>query len=117
MRMRLLSMFALSVALVSQLALAQPPQANVMTIAQANDRCMTTYAVRMTKTDATDEVIFASATEGCKNLNEQLYAAIDREYPAAQANELKSQLGAQAKPNFMNLLQKIRSDRAKRGSN
>jgi ABC-type cobalamin/Fe3+-siderophores transport system ATPase subunit len=110
-------MFALSVAFASQPALAQSPQANAMTLAQANDRCMTTFAVRMTKTDATDDAIFSSAIEGCKDLKAQLDAAIANEYPAAQADELKSQLDAQAKPNFLNLLQKIRSDRAKRGGN
>ena len=88
-----------------------------MLLAQANDRCMTTYAVRMTKTDATDDTIFASAVEGCKELQSQLYAAIDGEYPAPQATELKGQLDARAKPDFLALLQKIRTDRAQRAGN
>lgn len=88
-----------------------------MMLAQANDRCMTTYAVRLTRTDATDEAIFASAVEGCAELKSQLYAALDKEYPAAQASELKGQLDAAARPNFLNLLQKIRNDRAQRAGN
>ncbi|SEH19748.1 hypothetical protein SAMN05428974_3628 [Sphingopyxis sp. YR583] len=92
-------------------------QANAMLLAQANDRCMTTYAVRMTKTDATDDAIFAAATEGCKELKAQLFGAIDKEYPADQASGLKSQLDAAEKPNFMKLLQKIRTDRLQRGAN
>lgn len=90
---------------------AQPSQANAMMLAQANDRCMTTYAVRMTKTDAADDAIFAAATEGCKDLKSQLFSAIDKEYPADQASSLKSQLDAAEKPNFIKLLQKIRTDR------
>lgn len=117
MRPFLAAGFALGAALASHSALAQSGQANAMMLAQANDRCMTTYAVRMTGTDATDEAIFASATEGCKALKSQLYSAIDAEYPAAQAGELKGQLEAQAKPNFLNLLQKIRADRARRAGN
>jgi hypothetical protein len=88
-----------------------------MMLAQANDRCMTTYAVRMTKTDATDDAIFAAATEGCKELRAQLFGAIDKEYPADQASGLKSQLDAAEKPNFIKLLQKIRADRLQRGGN
>ncbi len=96
---------------------AQTAQANAMMLAQANDRCMTTYAVRMTKTDAADDAIFAAATEGCKDLKSQLFSAIDKEYPADQANGLKSQLDAAEKPNFIKLLQKIRTDRLQRGGN
>ncbi|MDZ3833472.1 MAG: hypothetical protein U0S50_16895 [Sphingopyxis sp.] len=96
---------------------AQTAQADAMMLAQANDRCMTTYAVRMTKTDATDDAIFAAATEGCKELRAQLFGAIDKEYPADQASGLKSQLDAAEKPNFIKLLQKIRADRLQRGGN
>ena len=96
---------------------AQTAQANAMMLAQANDRCMTTYAVRMTKTDAADDAIFAAANEGCKDLKSQLFSAIDREYPADQASSLKSQLDAAEKPNFIKLLQKIRTDRLQRAGN
>jgi hypothetical protein len=109
--------FTLGLALLSQSAMAQPTQANAMMLAQANDRCMTTYAVRMTKTDAADDAIFAAATEGCKDLKSQLFSAIDKEYPADQASGLKSQLDAAEKPNFIKLLQKIRTDRLQRGGN
>lgn len=103
--------------MIAGAAYAQPAPANAMMLAQANDRCMTTYAVRMTKTDAADDAIFAAATEGCKKLKTQLFSAIDKEYPVDQASGLKSQLDAAAKPNFMTLLQKIRTDRLQRGGN
>lgn len=108
---------ALGATLFIGTAHAQPAQANAMMLAQANDRCMTTYAVRMTKTDVADDAIFAAATEGCKELKAQLFGAIDKEYPADQANGLKSQLDAAERPNFLKLLQKIRTDRLQRGGN
>jgi|SRR4028119_1688098 hypothetical protein len=101
-------------AVLTPSAFAQPAPANAMILAQANDRCMTTYAVRLTRTDATDEAIFKSAVEGCAKLKGQLYTAIHNEYPTAQASELTVQLDAAAKPNFLNLLRRIRSDRAQR---
>ncbi|MHA4838085.1 hypothetical protein [Sphingopyxis sp. MSC1_008] len=107
----------LGATLLSGAVHAQTAQANAMMLAQASDRCMTTYAVRMTKTDAADDAIFAAATEGCKDLKSQLFGAIDKEYPADQASGLKSQLDAAEKPNFMKLLQKIRTDRQQRGGN
>lgn len=108
---------ALGTTLFIRPAHAQPAQANAMMLAQANDRCMTTYAVRMTKADVADDAIFAAATEGCKELKAQLFGAIDKDYPSNQANGLKSQLDAAENPNFMNLLQKIRIDRLQRGGN
>ncbi|AQA00519.1 hypothetical protein BWQ93_20185 [Sphingopyxis sp. QXT-31] len=107
----------MSPTLVAGAVHAQPAQANAMMLAQANDRCMTTYAVRMTKTDVADDAIFAAATEGCKDLKSQLFGAIDKEYPVDQASGLKSQLDTAEKPNFMKLLQKIRTDRQRRGGN
>lgn len=107
----------LGTAMLSATVHAQPAEADAMMLAQANDRCMTTYAVRMTKTDAADDAIFAAAADGCKGLKAQLLGAIDKEYPADQANGLKSQLAAAEKPNFMKLLQKIRTDRQQRGGN
>jgi hypothetical protein len=85
-----------------------------MMLAQAQDRCMTTYAVRLTRTSATDEAIYADARSGCGTLASQLHAAIAKEYPADQAAELLATLDAQARPNFMALLQRIRADRAAR---
>ena len=76
---------------------------------------MATYAVRLTKTEAADEAIYSSATEGCKELKGQLHASIAREYPG-QAEELITALEAQAKPNFLQMLQKIRTDRQNRSS-
>lgn len=90
---------------------ASPEQPNAALLAQAQDRCMVTYAVRLTKTAATDPAIFSEAELGCKTLKQQLYAAITKEYAADQAAELTTMLDAQAKPNFLTLLQRIRTDR------
>lgn len=96
---------------------AQPAQPSAMTLAQAHDRCMTTYAVRLTKTAATDEAIYAEAVAGCKAVQDLLGAAIAKEYTPAQAAELTAMLEAQAKPNFLTLLQRIRTDRLSRAGN
>ncbi|WP_203310371.1 hypothetical protein [Sphingomonas beigongshangi] len=105
------------IALAAQSAAAPEPQANPQVIAQALDRCMATYAVRMTKTDASDETIFAEATRGCVQLNEQFKAAINAQVPAPQASAFIKQMDATAKPNFMVMLAKIRRDRAARAAN
>jgi len=96
---------------------AEPAEPGAMVLAQAQDRCMATYAVRLTKTSATDEGIYAEAVSGCKDLNGQLIAAIAREYSPAQAAELTAAMEAQAKPNFLKLLQRIRADRLQRAGN
>ena len=90
---------------------AQPVQTNPQVIAQAYDRCMATYAVRLSRTEATDEEIFVQATRGCQSLDDQLTAAINAQVPAAQAAQLLQAMDAQAKPNFMAMLERIRSDR------
>jgi hypothetical protein len=95
-------------------ASAQQDQANIQIIAQAQDRCMATHAVRLTKTDASDENIYAQATSSCRSLNEQLVAAIKAQLPPEEAAEILGQLQTQAKPNFMSMLTKIRADRARR---
>ena len=95
-------------------AQAQPDAAM---LAQAVDRCMTTYAVRLTRTEATDEAIFTEATQGCGPLSGQLNAAIAREYGADQSRELLATIAASARPNFMQLLQRIRADRQNRANN
>ena len=107
----------LGAVLSAEPAFAQTAQPNAMMLAQANDRCMATYAVRMTKTDATDETIFADATAECKAIDDQLSVAIAKEYSAEQAKELTAMLSAQAKPNFMTMLQKMRTDRLNRTGN
>ncbi|MEH3122491.1 MAG: hypothetical protein PGN16_11015 [Sphingomonas phyllosphaerae] len=86
-------------------------------VAQALDRCMTTYAVRLTKTEATDEAIFADATRACSALDEQLKGALKEKLPPAQASDLIAQMDASSKPNFMALIAKIRRDRAARSAN
>ena len=78
---------------------------------------MTTYAVRMTMTAATDEAIYADAVSGCSAVKNALGAAIVRDYPADRAAELNALLDAQAKPNFLALLQRIRADRLSRARN
>lgn len=96
---------------------SEPTPPSAMLLAQAHDRCMATHAVRLTRTAATDEEIYAEALEGCKALHEQLGAAVEREYLPEQAAQLTTSLQAQAKPNFLALLQRIRADRAKRAGN
>lgn len=100
--------------LIAQVASAQLPQTDVPTLAQALDRCMATYAVRLTRTDAADEAIFASAVEGCKQIDTELRTAVRRNVDAAQADAALKQWDEQAKPNFMSLLTRIRTDRAAR---
>lgn len=96
---------------------AEPAQPKAQLLAQAHDRCMTTYAVRLTYTAATDEAIYSEAVSGCSAVKNELGAAISREYPADRAAELTALLEAQAKPNFLTLLQRIRTDRLGRVRN
>jgi hypothetical protein len=103
-------------ALAVQPAFAQPTQSNVATLAQALDRCMATYAVRLTKTGMADEAIYRAAADGCKQIEADLTAAVRRDIPAAQGNAALAQWKEQAKPNFVALLQRIRADRAAQGA-
>lgn len=105
-----------SLALAGQPAVARVGPSAAM-LAQAQDRCMTTFAVRLSRTTATDEAIFAKADAGCTSLKQQLGAAIAREYSADQAAALTATLDAQAKPNFLALVQRIRTDRRDRAGN
>ena len=105
----------ISLLMAGQPAAGPETQAGVAILAQSYDRCMATYAVRLTRTDADDDRIFASATEGCRPLKDQLLAAIPREYPPDQARELVATIEASARPNFLAMLQRIRADRAARG--
>jgi hypothetical protein len=107
----LLALFA------AQPAAAPEAQPKVPILAGAMDRCMATYAVRLTWTETADEDIFSQATEGCRPLADQLHAAIARDYPADQARELVAALQANARPNFLALLQRIRADRQRRAGN
>ena len=104
-----------ALALAAQSTQAAPPGA--MLLAQAHDRCMTTYAVRLTRTAATDDAIYAEAVAGCKGLKDQLSAGIARDYAPTQAAELTAALESQARPNFLTLLQRIRADRISRAGN
>ena len=104
----LISLFAV------QQAIAQQPQPSVQIIAQAYDRCMATYAVRLTRTAATDEDIFMQASQSCLSLKVQLTAAINTQLPPAQATETLQAIDATAEPNFIAMLARIRSDRARR---
>lgn len=96
---------------------AQPAQPDAQLLAQAHDRCMTTYAVRLTKTAATDEAIYSEAVSGCSAVKNALGAAIARDFAVDRAAELAALLEAQAKPNFLALLQRIRTDRLNRVRN
>lgn len=111
-----ISMVLVGISLM-QAAAPADVQPDVATLAQAVDRCMATHAVRLTRTDAADEAIFAQATEGCAPLKDQLLAAITRGYSADQAQQLQAAIEANARPNFMRLLQRIRSDRQNRAAN
>ena len=108
--MRNISNLLVAAALSAGAPVAAQPDVDL--VAQAADRCMVTYAVRLTKTEATDEEIFAAATAGCKTLNDEFDAAVTATFPAEQAAEMKAASAAQAKPNFLQLLQRIRADRA-----
>jgi hypothetical protein len=103
------------VAMTAGVGLQQPGTVGgpeTIMLAQAHDRCMTTYAVRLSSTATDDEAIYSEAAAGCKELEKQLGSVLLREYPPAQAAELTELLELQSKPNFMSLLQRIRTDRA-----
>lgn len=99
--------------LALQPATAQQPEPNVQILAQAYDRCMATSAVRLTRTAATDQDIFRQASQACLSLGGQLRAAIEAQLPPEQAAELLRSMDAQAEPNFMTMLARIRSDRSR----
>lgn len=77
---------------------------------------MATYAVRLTRTPASDEAIYAEAAQGCLPLKTRLVDAIRAQVPPAEAAPVLASLETSAKPNFMAMLARIRSDRAKRES-
>ena len=98
-------------------AYGQQPEPTLMMVAQAQDRCMTTYAVRLSKETADDEAIYERAEAGCSELDTKLDAAIQRDVPAAKQAEIRAMLANSKKPNFMAMIAKIRSDRASRAAN
>ncbi|MDV3457909.1 hypothetical protein RZN05_13015 [Sphingomonas sp. HF-S4] len=102
---------------LSGLQQAPAPQAQVQLdpqiIAQAADRCMATHAVRSSRTSTDDEAIYAQARLSCAPLNDQLAIALRARLAPAQAAEALRTLDAQAKPNFMAMIARIRSDRAR----
>jgi len=113
MRMKISAAALLMVFAAQQIA-AQELQPNVMVLAQALDRCMATQAVRLTRTEATDTEILAQARQSCLGLNEQFRAAVNAQLPAADAVEMLRSIDQQAEPNFIAMLSRIRSDRARR---
>lgn len=115
MSIRIFAAFSVTLlAAFGQAASAQAPS-KMMILAQAQDRCMTTHAVRQTRTSTDDRAIYEFARTECEGLQQQLDASIDLELPAEQAKAVKEQMRAQSKPNFLSLVAKIRSDRAERG--
>jgi hypothetical protein len=98
---------------LAQPAIGQPAEPKPQMIAQAYDRCMTTYAVRLTKTPATDEDIYAQARQSCSAIDDRLSSAIRAQLPPAQASEILASIAAQGKPGFMSRLTRIRTDRAR----
>jgi len=111
---KLLSVLCL--ASTTSIASGQATQSEAMTIAQALDRCMTTQAVRLTRTDATDDAIFLSASEACRDLETGLAAALRAERPHDEAEAIIVAMNEQAQPNFQTMLDRIRSDRAARAA-
>lgn len=99
-------------ALLLALPAAAQPAPSVPLLAQAYDRCMATFAVRLTRTEAADDAIHAEAKKGCQDIDDQLRAAVRAQLPPADADRLLSQFDASSRPNFMALLQRIRADRA-----
>jgi hypothetical protein len=108
------SALALVLLFVSQHAAAQDSQPSAMVLAQALDRCMATQAVRLTRTTATDPEIFARARQSCLALNDQFRAAVNAQLPPADAAAMLRSVDEQAEPNFLTMLSRIRSDRARR---
>ena len=112
-----IGLFAFGSVAVSVPTYGQQAEPSLMLVAQAQDRCMTTFAVRLSRETTDDEAIYEQAIEGCSQLDAQLDAAILREVPAEKQAELKTMLAESRKPNFMAMLAKIRSDRAAREAN
>lgn len=108
------STLAFGLLLWTQPAPTQPAEADAMVLAQALDRCMATQAVRLTHTSAADAAIYAQARQSCSPLRDRLRAAISAQLSQADAAGLLQAMDAQAEPNFMNMLARIRSDRARR---
>jgi hypothetical protein len=75
---------------------------------------MATQAVRLSRTSARDEDIYAEARQSCSALEARLAAALRTKLSATQTAEMIRSMDAQAKPNFMFMLARIRSDRARR---
>lgn len=109
-------MWSLLVSLLVIQAAPPPQQPNAYLLAQAYDRCMATCAVRLSHTDATDAAIFAQARQSCQPLGARMRVAVNAEVPPAQAAEALATMDAQAEPNFMRMLARIRSDRARRAA-
>jgi hypothetical protein len=85
-------------------------------LAQAQDRCMTTYAVRQAGSGRADDAIYTEAEGGCASLNAQLFAALAVKLPPADAAAITKELRDTAKPRFVALLARIRADRAARAA-
>lgn len=101
---------------VAQPVTAQQVQPGAQILAQALDRCMTTFAVRLMKTNATDEAIYAEATKSCAPLNARFVTAVHAELAPQDAAQLLAEVDAARRPNFYTMLGRIRSDRAKRAA-
>ncbi|WP_265587296.1 hypothetical protein [Sphingomicrobium arenosum] len=95
-------------------AAVQQVTPETMQLAQTHDRCMTTFAVRLSKETTDDEAIFEQAQAGCAELEQALDARLDADLGPDHAPALKAQLEVAAKPNFLAMLDRIRRDRAAR---
>ncbi|VWX54699.1 hypothetical protein [Novosphingobium sp. 9U] len=114
-------MWLRSAIVAAGLALAQPASAqqvqpSAAILGQALDRCMVTFAVRLTKTPASDDAIYDEATRSCAPLDARFRAAAGAELEPKEGAQLLKEMDAARRPNFINLLARIRSDRAKRAA-
>lgn len=101
-------------AFIFSVPVAAQQQPDIPTLASALDRCMATYAVRMSGGDATDDAIYAAASNGCQSIETELLTLVRSTMPAERAEPALQQWAAQKRPNFMAVLQRIRADRAVR---
>jgi len=90
------------------------PLAQIMITANAYDRCVTTYAVKLLESGLSDDDLYVVASTMCRDLNDLMKQRIIASLPAAQANEMLARLGADPKGDYLKKLQAIRQGRSRR---
>lgn len=104
----------IAVFLVASPTVARTPEPSLMLLAEAHDRCLVTYAVRLAGSGEEDEQIYAAASQGCSEIKARRDGAVRTELPPEHVDDLLRELEAAEKPNFMRVLKQIRADRAAR---